>query len=265
VAFSQNPLDPRHAEYSFSGLDYPHQWSILFTEQLPFFKDQHGAAGHLLGGWSFSGNYILASGQRYTPSQLFAAQAGAAGDFFDAGFLGAFNSGIDSARPFLSNRNASNSNVGIFAGDACNLFGACTTSATNPTALLSLNALNQTPSSAAAPTEQVVSNNQVRYIVNSGTSETVFGTPFGNAPRNIAQDAISNTASLSVFKNFRFSEHASFEIHATATNVFNHPNFLSVDPFVEDAGLQQQLTGFGDPSLTNSQPRRLIVGGKLSF
>jgi hypothetical protein len=265
VAFAQNPFNNTSGEYSFSGLDYPHQWSILFTEQLPFFKDQHGFFGHVLGGWSISGNYLLASGQRYTPSQLFSAQAGAAGDFYDAAFLGSFNSGIDSARPFLGSLQAPNNNVGIFAADACNLFGACTTSATNPTALLSLNALNQTPTGAAAPTEQTVNTNQVRYIVNSGTSQTVFGTPFGNAPRNIAQDAISNIGNVSVFKGIKFSERVGIDFHATAINVFNHPNFLSVDPFVEDAGLQQQLTGFGDPSLTNSQPRRLILGAKISF
>jgi hypothetical protein len=172
---------------------------------------------------------------------------------------------VDSARPFLSNPSAPSTSVGIFAGDACNLFGACTTSAANPTALLSLNAINQTPTGAAAPTEVTVANNQVRYIVNSGTSQTVFGTPFGTSPRNVAQDAMSNIGSVSIFKDLRFSEHVGFSLHATAINVFNHPNYLSVDPFVEDAGLQLQFTGFGDPSLTNSQPRRLIVGAKLSF
>jgi hypothetical protein len=128
-----------------------------------------------------------------------------------------------------------------------------------------LNAINQTPTGAAAPNEVTVANNQVRYIVNSGTSETVFGTPFGNTPRNVAQDAISNIGSVSVFKQIKFSERVGFSVHATAINVFNHPNFFSVDPFVEDAGLQLQFTGFGDPTLTNSQPRRLILGAKLSF
>jgi len=264
VAFAQNPLNTTHGEYSFSGLDYPHQWSVLFTEQLPFLKDQHGFKGHVLGGWSFSANYILASGQRYTPSQIFAGQASAAGNFFDSTFLGSFNGGIDSARPFIGSLSAPSNSVGILAADACTLFGACVTSASNPNAVLSLNAINQSPS-GSAPTETTVNNNQVRFIVNGGQAETVFGTPFGNAPRNFNQDAISNLANLSVFKGFKFSEHVGFELRATATNVFNHPNFLSVDPFVEDAGLNQQLTGFANPALSNSQPRRLIIGGKLSF
>lgn len=265
VAFAQDPLNITSGEYSLSGLDYPHQWSILFTEQLPFFKNQHGFFGHVLGGWAISADYLLASGQRYTPSQLVSAQVTAPGDFFDSAFLGAFNSGVDSARPFLGSLQAPSTSVGIFAGDACNLFGACVTSATNPNALLSLNAINQTPTGAAAPTETPVTNNQVRFIVNGGTAESVFGTPFGNTPRNINQDALSNIGNLSVYKQVKFSEHVGFEFHATAINVLNHPNFSSVDPFVEDAGLQLQLTGFGNPALTDSTPRRLIFGGTLTF
>ncbi len=264
VAFAQNPFNTTSGEYGFSGIDYPHQWSILATEQLPFFKDQHGFTGHVLGGWSLSANYILASGQRYTPSQLFAAQATAPGNFYDSAFLGSFNSGVDSARPFLSSSSAPSASVGIFAADACALFGACTTAASNPSALLSLNALNQTPT-GGTPIETTVTNNQVRFIVNAAQAQTVFGTPFGTAPRNFNQDAITNIANLSVYKRIKFSEHINFEMHATAVNVFNHPNFLSVDPFVEDAGLQLQLTGFGNPALTNSQPRTLFIGGKLTF
>jgi hypothetical protein len=34
-------------------------------------------------------------------------------------------------------------------------------------------------------------------------------------------------------------------------NAFNHPNFSSVDPFIDDAGLAQEGTGFANPSLTS--------------
>jgi len=39
--------------------------------------------------------------------------------------------------------------------------------------------------------------------------------------------------------------------HMTMLNVFNHPNFYSVDPFVDDAGLAQIGSGFANPSLTS--------------
>src|SRR5262249_49435841 len=105
---AQNPANQVNGpgEYSFSGLDYPHQWSVTFVEQLPFFKEQHGLAGHILGGWSVSANYLVASGQRYTPSQVSALAALTAnGDYYDLNYLASFP-GIDTAHPFLGNLSA---------------------------------------------------------------------------------------------------------------------------------------------------------------
>ena len=110
--------------------------------------------GRALGGWAFSGNYIIASGQRYTPSQIFAANGSNSANIFDNSFLGAFNSGVDLARPFLGNMSAPADAVGIFASDACALFvtgsfsspgggGMCDSTVLAPTTLISLTALNK--------------------------------------------------------------------------------------------------------------------------
>ncbi|HXA83621.1 MAG TPA: hypothetical protein VNZ47_01000, partial [Candidatus Dormibacteraeota bacterium] len=55
-------------------------------------------------------------------------------------------------------------------------------------------------------------------------------------------------------------------------NAFIHPNFSSVDAFVEDAGNHTAFNGFGDPSLTNSTypgsngaTRRITFGGTIRF
>jgi len=242
LAFAQNPWNPGRGEYSFSGLDFPHQFSIAATEQIPFFKGQHGIVGHVLGGWGISANYLLASGQRYTPLQGGAEAAlSAASNNYDFAWLAA-NVGFDLARPFVGNLNAPASSVGIFAGDA----GIGTVS---PTALVSLNDLN-----AATPQVTTVTSSQVRYIINAATSQSIFGTPFG-ARRNLSQDAPTNIANLALFKNVKLNERASVEFNATFQNVFNHPNFQSIDPFIENAGIpkDQQLpfVGFGDPSVTN--------------
>jgi hypothetical protein len=269
VAIPQNPTQPVSGEYSFSGLDYPNTFYALVSEQLPFFKNQHGWAGHILGGWSLSANYIFQTGQRYTPAQATGiAAATAAGNFYDSDFLAAFNAGIDSARPFIGNLGAPQTAVGIFAGDACSFFGVgCALSATQ---LISLNAIN-TQNGAAIPT----TSNLVRFIVNAGTSQAIFGTPFGNMPRNIAQDARTNIGNLSVSKNFKIKERASFEFRASCINVLNHPNFQSIDPFVEDAGNFAPFNGFGNPQVSdtvpgtinfpNSASRRLIFGGIFRF
>jgi hypothetical protein len=271
LAVPQNPTQPVKGEYSFSGLDYPNSFYVLTTEQLPFFREQHGWAGHIFGGWAFSANYLLQTGQRYTPVQASGlAVATAAGNFYDSAFLAAFNFGFDSARPFVGNLGAPETSVGIFAGDACALFSVgCGISAKQ---LISVNAIN-TQNGAVVP----VTGNQVRFIMNGGTAQSIFGTPFG-AARNLVQDARTNIANLAVSKLFKIRERASFEFRATCTNVLNHPNFQSVDPFLEDAGNFAAFNGFGNPKVSdtvntgptalvpnNVATRRLIFGGVFRF
>ena len=249
LAFAQNPWAPGRDEYSFSGLDFPHQFSILATEQLPFFKTQHGFVGHTLGGWAVSANYVWASGQRYTPLQAGAeALFGSSSDNYDFAWV-ASNVGVDVARPFVGNLSAPADQVGIFAGDA----GAGSVA---PDTLISLNSLN-----AATPQVVTVSRDQVRYIINSTVSQGIFGTPFG-ARRNLSQDAPTNVANLALFKNIKLNERANLEFQATFQNVLNHANFQSVDPVIENAGipknLQQPFVGFADPSVSND-----VVGNAL--
>jgi hypothetical protein len=255
LAFAQNPFDTGKGEYSFSGLDFPHQFSVLATEQLPFFKSQHGLVGHMFGGWAMSANYVWASGQRYTPLQAFAegALTGASNNY-DFTWL-ANNVGTDLARPFVGNLSAPATSVGIFAGDACANFGsACALPATT---LVSFEPGIVDGSSAGTS----VAQSAVRYIVNGGTAQTVFGTPFG-ARRNLSQDAPTNIANLALLKNIKLNERANLEFTATLQNVFNHPNFQSIDPVIEDAGIpkagQAPFVGFGDPSVTND-----VIGNAL--
>ena len=277
-AFPQNPTQTQKGEYSFSGLDYPNTWSFLINEQLPWFKDQHGVIGHLLGGWGMSANYFLQSGQRYTPSQVTEiAAATAAGNYYDSAFLGAFV-GFDTARPFLGNLNAPQTSVGIFGGDACALFGVtgaepiCSPAVAQT--LISVNSINQNGAGAAPVT---VNNNQVRFIVNGGTAQSIFGTPFGNTPRNPVTDNISNIVNLALSRKFKLTERTSFEFRTSFINLFNHPNYASIDPFVEDAGgtPKAPFFGFGDPTVSNNVPgninfpvsasRRIVFGGIVRF
>jgi hypothetical protein len=251
VTFAQNPFDTGAGEYSFSGLDIPHQVSLLFTEQLPFLKEQHGFLGHVLGGWALSGNYVWASGQRYTPVQVFEeALFGATGDPYDATFVNSAL-GADVARPFVGNINAPADQVGIYAGDACSNFGAGCTLPANQ--LVLFNTLNDPNATSLVQ----VNTDQVRYIINSTVSQSVFGTPFG-ARRNLSQDAPFNVFNAAIFKNIKVGEHSSFEFRGTLLNALNHASFRSIDPFIEDAGipasLQGAFTGFADPSVTDDAP-----------
>lgn len=260
--FAQNPTQTGRAEYSISGLNVPNAWTLTFVEQLPFFKQQHGFLGRILGGWSFSGDYILASGQPYTPLQTFQEELQASpNDFFDSAFVQNFVLG-GTARPFLGSMSAPSNSVGIFGGDCAALGFDC--SSVSASTLVSLNTLN----ASRGATVTAINNSQVRYIINAPTAESVFGTPFGNVARNTATDAMQNIGNLSVFKTFKIGERASFEMHATALNVFNHFNFASVDPALEHAGLggiPGSGTGFALPFVSGANGRSVLVGGRISF
>jgi hypothetical protein len=141
--------------------------------------------------------------------------------------------------------------------------------------LISYNALNGNggiatsgaalPASKGGTAATVVTSNQVRFIINGAIAQGVFGTPFGNVPRNGLRDAISNIANISVFKTIRLGERVNFEMHATALNAFNHFNFASVDPNLEDAGVARFGADFANPAITTAAGRTFFVGGKITF
>ena len=64
------PQDSRNrgSEYSYSRFDQRHVFNTDFVYQLPFFKQQRGFEGHLLGGWEFSGIVSVTSGHWLDPS-----------------------------------------------------------------------------------------------------------------------------------------------------------------------------------------------------
>jgi hypothetical protein len=59
-----NPLDSRNKDldYGLTELDRTHMFSFNYVYELPFFKDQRGAAAWILGGWQISGITMFQSG-----------------------------------------------------------------------------------------------------------------------------------------------------------------------------------------------------------
>ena len=269
---SQNQISYTGQEYGLSGLDFPNNWALTVIEELPFFRAQHGWIGHALGGWAVSGIYTLSSGQPYTPVQGAIncnSGGGSCGGIppaqnpYDPGFNNAFVGSDGALRPFLGSPSAPVSQVGIYAGDACNAFAVgCALTATQ---LLSLNAINQ-GDTVGTP----VTSGAVRFIANGAVANQVFGTPFGNAGRNILRDFHVNTANIAIFKSTNITERFRLQFHADFLNAFNHPNYglsngSGIDPFIDDAGLASEFTGFANPYVQAGGIRSIRFGLKLSF
>ncbi len=257
IAFAQDPFDTNHGEHGISGIDFPASWAVSFVEQIPMFRDQKGALGRVLGGWSVSGSYVLQSGQAYTPVQ-FALNYGSGGGVYDTSFDAPYVGLYETARPFAGDSKAPVSNVGILAGDLCNYDGVAGCNF-DPNTMLSLNAYNQGHGAA------VTSRDNVRVIANGAYADSVYQTPWGSMGRNTLRDSDTNLANFDIMKSIKVTERWSVQFHTAFLNVLNHPNFTSVDPELDDAGLTQETTGFGIPSLWSGGARTIKFGLKILF
>ncbi len=287
-AISQSPVNFRNQEHSLSGIDFPQNWVLTALEDLPFYRHQLGFLGHALGGWKVSAVYSLHSGQPFTAAQSglnCASGGGACGGIADAenpydpAFFAAFGGPDGSLRPFLGSSTAPVQSVGIFANDICAVDVAgnlCGSSTITPTTLISLNKFNNgfkgtmtdaagniVPDPAHAPT--VVLQNQVRFIANTRTADQIFGSPFGNVGRNTLRTSKTNLLNLSIFKVTNISEKFRLQFHADFLNALNHPNFASIDPFIDDAGLTSEATGFANARVFGTSNRSISLGAKLFF
>ena len=201
---AQNPFCISDCERALSALDRPHAFSMSFIYDVPFFTDQRGWLGHIAGGWQFNGAYILTSGATFTPGQTFNGAFGLGNTYLTSG-----------DRPFIGNPNADRRLVAMSQPDAALLFGC---DLTNINGFYSLNQINSAGQCVS------VSPNDVRFIFNGPGAARIFGTPFGDSPRNYLRGPIFNQLNMSVFKRINIGERWKLELRGEAFNVLNHPN-----------------------------------------
>jgi hypothetical protein len=249
---AQNPFCITTCERSLSNLDRPHAFSLNFIYDVPFMKEQHGVAGHILGGWQLNGVYILTSGSPFTPGQ-----------FFNGSVFGAGASYITAGdRPFVGNPNADRGTVAINQVDALLAFGI---PVTNANGFYSFNELNRTGNVVN------VTPNDVRFIFNGPGAAQVFNTPFGNAARNSLRGPALNQLNLGLFKNIKVGERMTVQLRGEAFNVLNHPNpgygvnsaGHLPDFFVEDASFEG--SSFADNKDITLARRVVQVGLRIIF
>jgi hypothetical protein len=259
-ALAQNPLNYMSGEHGLSGLDFPQNLTLNFVERLPFHKEQRHLTGHIFGGWDLAGAYFIASGQTYTPIQYGFDKFGSNSGVSDYSFNASYGAGPDDLRPFLGSRKAHATQVGAYAGDVCNYYVG-TSCGISPNTLISFNNAN----ASGDKTAQTVSTSSVRYIMNSTYAQKAFGSPWGNVARNDARDSRTNTANLTVTKNFKLHDGLNALVRANFSNLFNHPNYASIDPYLDNAGLHASNTGFGDPKVTPANVRQITFSAKVAW
>lgn len=257
LAYPQNPFNVTAAERANSGIDYPHIATVYLLYELPFFSDQHGILGHLLGGWEINPAYRYTSGQPYTPvetpgSSLATSPATSAISATLCDPTGAFSTQVSNCRPIVSNPNAPVDTVGAYT-DGLQLVNYYT----------------------GAP----ISNSAVHWIINDVNAATVLGTPFGGSGRNSVRGDTISQLNLSVLKNFKLSERFTMQLRGVAYNVMNRQYRGVPDPVIDDGNFADAQGSFGNtffnsnggnPPQANSvfsgiDRRRIEVGAKIIF
>jgi len=202
----QNPFCSGSCEKSLSNLNRPHAFSASFIYDLPFFREQRGLVGHVLGGWQLNGVQVITSGNPYTPTDATNGAYGLGNTYLTAG-----------QRAFIGNPNAPATQVGISAIDAMFVYGAPQVLPTS-TVFYSMNIANQ--GGGWVP----VAPSAVRLIINGPGAAKIFGTPFGDSPRNYLHGPAINQLNMGLFKNTKIGERVKLQLRAEAFNFLNHPN-----------------------------------------
>jgi hypothetical protein len=188
---------------ALSIFDRTHRATFTYVIQSPFFKDQQGFVGRLLGGFQLSGVTTFESGVPFTVS-----------NGFDSDGVGG---SLD--RPTFN----PNGQRGVRAIPRVNAQGFIT-GYINPEVII-----GQT--STGAPIFAPIDPNTAQFIVNPAYVAGLPGSVVrvGNLGRNTERSKGIRNFDMTLLKRTRISENVFIEGRIEAFNVFNHPQFGSGD------------------------------------
>jgi Carboxypeptidase regulatory-like domain/TonB-dependent Receptor Plug Domain/TonB dependent receptor len=212
-AYAQNPLDPNVAERGVSGNSYPSVIGAQMSYTAPWFKEQHGIMGRILGGYAFNAFYTYNGGQPFNPTQAVAAQSPfvnandplASTSFCDISFSQVFG---NPCRPILSNAKAPIGSVGINTGAG--------------------GYINYVTGASISPTD-------VHWLWNNQYEAIARNNPFPGVGRNILRGDSYNNLDLTVSKNLKLTEHITTILQISAFNSLNRGYYGTPDPSIEDS------------------------------
>ncbi len=269
IAAAQNPFDTTTGERGLSAFHQKHNFTANFVYELPFYKDQKGFVGKVLGGFQFNGIIFAGSGRPYTPIQAFAN--------VDPLFEGSFTNGV--LRPFNGNESAPKGTIAFGYGAAClALFGGPACDNAQPGNFIIYNTL-QPGSAGTVVANAQAAQQQARLVYNDAGLVAIgflgsyddaeafryFKNYFGNVGRNSLLGDNLFRANLSVIKSTRINERMSIEFRAEATNIFNRRNFGVPDAITEDASFGNFVGSFQNPGFNSGDARAVRFGLRFLF
>jgi hypothetical protein len=224
-AFAQNPLNPDIGERGVDGNSYPNLWGIQLTYTEPWYTNQHGILGRLLGGYFLNTFYQFNGGQAFNPFQSDSMEspnvynptdpkaplsADVTTNFCDAGFATNFGSGgaLSQCRPILDNKSAPMTSVGINVGRGT--YEDYVTGVVSP-------------------------RSAFHWLWNNKAEALALGNPFPGVGRNILRGDSFNNVDASLGKNFKATERVTLQFTMNVFNVFNRAYYGTPDANLEDS------------------------------
>ena len=254
VAVSQDSFN-RSSDRGRSTYDRPHRLTGNFVYEFPWFQDQRGFKGHLLGGWQVNGFFTFQSGAPFTVLN----------GSDPAGALSGINTLVgDAIRPnVFTNLDVSRMTVTeLFAADQA-LRAQAQAQAQQIFAGLS----NPQPGPLGGPAlpNTLFTVSRGRIVRNpNGTLAVVvdfLGLPTGrtgNAGRNILRADGINNVDIGIFKNTRIGENQRLQFRAEFNNLTNTRDFGIPEGRANSANFLNQWG-------TNGGNRRIVLGLRYIF
>jgi hypothetical protein len=194
---------------------------------LPWYREQQGLAGHILGGWEISGLYVVNSGLPLTVS------------YSGSGTVN--YQGLTSVYNGQTNGGAANDAAGL------GILGPSLASL-RPNMVLNPN----------SGYNQVTLRKRLHWF-----NPTAFTAPspasfqVGNEKRGVVDGPGYNRMDIGIFRTFKVYRGSTFTLRGESFNIMNHTNWGSV-------GTTATSSTFGQVTATRD-PRILQVAGKLNF
>jgi Carboxypeptidase regulatory-like domain len=224
IAYAQNPLDLSLGERGVNGQSYTNVVGSKITYTSPFYKEEHGVMGRLLGGYRVNAFYTYNTGQPFTPFQSAFSQSPNAdptdpksySSNCDTAFSNYFNSGFDVCRPVLANPKAPIGTVGINTGHGYMDY--------------------------AVP-GKTIARSDVHWIYDNVYEAQAVGTTYPGVGRNTLRGENWSSLDASVFKDVRVNERVTLQLQLTAFNALNRAYFGAPDAYLDDV-LKSPVSGF---------------------
>jgi len=214
-----------NGDYGRAAVDRTNILNIDGVYEVPWYREQQGLKGRLIGGWEISAIVAMNSGLPLTATASTGSQ-------INYGYTSVFN----------------NSTVGGYPTDNAGLSVLGNTNAgLRPNQIGNPNNGNR----------RNIHNRLAWFYTGAFASPSPTSIIPGTEKRGVINGPGFNRADVGLFRNFRIFERLNFQFRAEATNVGNHTNWQTVSTSVT-------ATNFGQVT-ANRDARVLELGGKFTF